>query len=169
MPISWKFGQGFMGSGGKTYIAPLKTKWTTPSGQILTSGEIISTYEGGGKTLSSFPITNQPYAVQVEVTPTGSSQPVLVPIGPGTTPPSPGTTTTSTTTTSSSSGGAPGTTTPPGTETGGYGGYPSGMPELPSTGKLPSWVEPVAIIAGLAALGLGIYAVSRKGKSKRRR
>ena len=44
------------------------------------------------------------------------------------------------------------------------------MPEayIPSTSKLPSWVEPVAIIAGLAALGLGIYAVSRK-KSKRRR
>ena len=162
MPISWMLGRNVRGAGGKTIISPIPTQWQTPGGQTLESRAIISTYEGGGKTLSSFPITNQPYAVQVEVTPTGSSQPVLVPIGPTTTPSPGSSTTTTSTTTTSSSGGAPG-----GTET---GGYPSGMPELPSTSKLPSWVEPVAIIAGLAALGLGIYAVSRKkSKSKRRR
>ena len=165
MPISWQLGRNARGSGGNTIISPISTEWTTSSGQVLKSGAIISTYEGGGKTLSSFPITNQPYAVQVEVTPTGSSQPVLVPIGPtATTTPSPGPSPSPSPSpsTGGGAGGAPG-----GTET---GGYPSGMPELPSTGgKLPSWVEPVAIIAGLAALGLGIYAVSRKGKSKRRR
>jgi len=163
MPVSWMFGRNIRGAGGKTIISPIATQWQTPSGQTLQSRAIISTYVGKGKTVSTFPITNEPYAVQVKVSPTGSTQPVLVPIGPTpTTTPSPGPSP------SPSTEGAPGTTTSPGTET---GGYPSGMPEIPvpSTSKLPSWVEPVAIIAGLAALGLGIYAVSRKGKSKRRR
>jgi len=193
MPISWLMGRNIRGAGGKTIISPTPTEWVTPSGQTLESRGIISTYVGKGKTVSIFPIVNKPYAVQVAVSPTGSTQPVLVPIGPtaittppstgGTTPPSPtpspgpSPSTSGYTTPSPSPSPTPSPSpqpTPSTQETQETGGYLPGISEtyMPSTGtesELPSWALPAAILGGLAVLGLGIYAASRGSRSKRRR
>ena len=158
MPISWLMGRNVRGSGGKTIISPITTEWQTPSGQTLQSRGVISVATKKGE-IKTFPVVNQPAAVQVKVTPTGSSQPVLVPTGPTST------TTPSSTTTSSGAGSAESTPSSAENENAQPVLISAPAQSQPETGT-SGWLLPVAILGGLGLVGLGLYAAS-KGKRRR--